>query len=78
MLSETARVELRAENIRVVSVCPRLTSTDFGKNSLGDGWLRQSQRASGPGGQIPDRPELVAEKILEAAQKEPAEQYMEG
>ena len=78
MLSETVRGELGAENIRVVSVYPRLTATDFGKNSLGDGRIRQSQRASGSGGQIPDRPELVAEKILEAAQKEPAEQYMEG
>ena len=78
MLSETARVELGAENIRVISVFPRLTATDFGKNSIGDGRLRQSQRTSSSGGQIPDRPELVAEKIFEAAQKEPAEQYMEG
>ena len=78
MLSETARVELAEENIRVISVYPRLTATDFGKNSLGDGRLRQSQRAAETGGQTPDRVELVAEKILEAAQKEPAEQYMAG
>jgi short-subunit dehydrogenase len=78
MLSETARVELGAENIRVISVYPQLTATDFGKNSIGNSELRQSQRASSSGAQIPDSPELVAEKILQAAQKEPAEQYMEG
>jgi short-subunit dehydrogenase len=75
MLSETARVELAAENIRVITVYPRLTATDFGKNSLGNEQLRQRQRAS-VSSMTPDSPELVAEKILEAAQKEPAEQYM--
>ena len=76
MLSETARVELAAENIRVISVHPRLTATDFGKNSLGHRQLRERQRASTAGSQAPDPPELVADKILEAAQREPAEQYM--
>jgi NADP-dependent 3-hydroxy acid dehydrogenase YdfG len=75
MLSETARVELAAENIRVINVFPRLTATDFGKNSLGNEQLRQRQRAS-VASMTPDSPELVAERILEAAQKEPAEQYM--
>jgi NAD(P)-dependent dehydrogenase (short-subunit alcohol dehydrogenase family) len=75
MLSETARVELAAENIRMITVYPRLTATDFGKNSLGNEQLRQRQRAS-VSSMTPDSPELVAEKILEAAQKEPAEQYM--
>ncbi len=77
MLSETSRIELGGENIRVINVYPRLTATDFGKNSLGNRQLRHSQRTSSPGGQTPDSPELVAEKILEAAQKEPAEQYMD-
>jgi NADP-dependent 3-hydroxy acid dehydrogenase YdfG len=78
MISETARVELERENIRVISVFPRLTATDFGKNSLGDHGLRQRQRASSAGDQTADRPELVAQRILLAAQEEPAEQYMEA
>jgi short-subunit dehydrogenase len=78
MLSETARVELAAENIRVITVYPRLTATDFGKNSLGNRQVRQRQRAQTSGGQVPDSPELVAERILQAAQNEPAEQYMEA
>lgn len=76
MLSETARIELAADNIRVINVFPRLTATDFGKNSLGNGRLRQGQRASGSGGPIVDSPEHVAAKILEAAQQEPTEQFM--
>jgi NADP-dependent 3-hydroxy acid dehydrogenase YdfG len=78
MLSETARDELAADHIRVITVYPKLTATDFGKNSLGNRGLRQGQRAGAAGGQVPDSPELVAEKILLAAQAEPAEQYMEG
>jgi NADP-dependent 3-hydroxy acid dehydrogenase YdfG len=78
MLSETARGELAADHIRVITVYPKLTATDFGKNSLGDRGLRQGQRAGAAGGQVPDSPELVAEKILAAARTEPAEQYMDG
>jgi NAD(P)-dependent dehydrogenase (short-subunit alcohol dehydrogenase family) len=78
MLSETARVELEGENIRVISVFPRLTATDFGKNALGDSALRQRQRGSAGGGQTADRPEHVAERILLAAREEPAEQYMDS
>jgi NADP-dependent 3-hydroxy acid dehydrogenase YdfG len=78
MLSETARVELAADHIRVITVYPRLTATDFGKNSLGDRGLRQGQRAGGTGGPPADSAELVAQRILEAAQAEPAEQYVTG
>ena len=78
MLSETARGELAADHIRVITVYPKLTATDFGKNSLGDRSLRQGQRAGATGGQVPDSAELVAEKILVAAQTEPAEQYIDG
>jgi len=74
MLSDTARVELTSEHIRVITVYPRLTATDFGKNSLGNQRVRQQQRQGSP---IPtDTPELVAEKILVAALHEPDEQYM--
>jgi short-subunit dehydrogenase len=34
-ITETARIELEADNIRVITVYPRMTATDFGKNSLG-------------------------------------------
>jgi NAD(P)-dependent dehydrogenase (short-subunit alcohol dehydrogenase family) len=75
MLSDTARAELVSENIRVITVYPRLTATDFGKHSLGNQRVRQQQRQSSP---IPaDSPELVAEKILAAALHEPDEQYMD-
>jgi hypothetical protein len=54
-----------------------MTSTDFAKNSLGNQQLRQRQRAEVPANVIIDTPEHVAEKILEAARNEPAEQFME-
>jgi short-subunit dehydrogenase len=78
MLSGTARAELAPDNIRVITMFPRMTSTDFGKNSLGNSQMRQRQRDSGARPNVVvDTAEQVAEKILEAAQKEPAEQYME-
>jgi short-subunit dehydrogenase len=74
MLSETARVELAADHIRVISVYPRMTATEFTQRSLGNTELRHRQRE---GASIPvDTPEFVAEKILSAAVHEPEEQYM--
>ena len=83
MLSDTARVELAPANIRVITVYPRLTATDFGKNSLGNQAMRQGQRGHGapgaPGGApTADSPELVADRILDAAQREPQEQFMDA
>jgi short-subunit dehydrogenase len=78
MLSDTARAELAPENIRVITVYPRLTTTDFGKNSLGSRETRQHQRSSGGGDIISDTPEWVAGKILLAAQTEPKEQFMDA
>jgi short-subunit dehydrogenase len=75
MLSDTARIELAADNIRVITIYPRMTSTDFGKNSLGDRGMRQEQRAH-PSVPV-DTPEFVAGRILDAAVKEPAEQFMD-
>lgn len=76
MLSDTARGELEGDNIRVISVFPRLTSTDFQQHSLGNQEQRRQQRAPHPS--IPvDPPEHVAEKILFAAEHEPEEQYMD-
>jgi NAD(P)-dependent dehydrogenase (short-subunit alcohol dehydrogenase family) len=77
MLSDTARGELVGENIRVITVYPRLTSTDFGRNSLGNRQMRDHQRGSAPSTMQADTPEWVAGKILLAAQKEPEEQFMD-
>ncbi len=76
LLSETARDELADENIRVITVYPRMTATDFGKNALGNTQMRQHQRAGQPG-VVVDTPEHVADRILQAVEQEPAEQYME-
>jgi hypothetical protein len=56
----------------VISVYPRATATDFGKNALGVR-LQQPPGSSNPS----DTPEFVAEKILAAAINEPDEQYMD-
>lgn len=72
MISDTARDELASEQIRVITVYPRSTATDFAKNALG---AREQQRQ---GSSSPtDTPEMVAEKILAAALHEPYEQYMD-
>jgi NAD(P)-dependent dehydrogenase (short-subunit alcohol dehydrogenase family) len=78
ILSDTARVELAADKIRVITMYPRMTDTDFGKHSLGDQGMRQHQRASASPAVVVDNSEMVAEKILLAAQKEPDEQYMDS
>ena len=76
LISNTARVELASDNIRVITVFPRMTATDFGKNSLGSQRVRQRQRSNAPDVVI-DSPEHVAGKILEAARKEVLEQFMD-
>jgi short-subunit dehydrogenase len=77
VLSATARAELAGDNIRVIAVYPRITATDFGKNSIGDAEMRGRQRAPRPGVPV-DSPEHVAGKIVEALRAEPAEQYMDA
>ena len=79
MLSDTARVELAPDNIRVITIYPRMTATDFGKNSLGQQPMRHQPRSAAPGpDRVIDSAEYVAGKILLAAQTEPAEQFMEA
>ena len=75
-LSDTARVELAPENIRVISVYPRLTATGFGEHSLGDLELRSRQRATTSNLPV-DSPEFVAERIVQAAIAEVQEQFMD-
>jgi len=77
-LTLTARAELAAENIRVCLMHPGRTSTDFGKNALvshpeGRPTMSPGSRAGMPPA---DSVEMVAAKILEAAQNEPTEQLM--
>ncbi len=78
LISQTARVELAPENIRVLLVLPRTTATNFGKNALGDRAMRERQRQHATARQVVvDSPEHVAGKILEAVQEEAPEKYME-
>ena len=75
-LSGTARAELAPENIRVITVFPRMTATDFSKHSLGDRETHQRVHANPD---VPvDPPERVADMILDAAIHEPEEQYVDG
>jgi NAD(P)-dependent dehydrogenase (short-subunit alcohol dehydrogenase family) len=77
ILSETARYELERYGIKVCTVFPRMTSTDFGRNSIGSRETRQQQRTTAAATSTVDSPDLVAEKILLAVQTETAEQYMD-
>ena len=77
MISDTARDELAADNIRVISVFPRTTATDFHVNALGGAPGRQRPAPSRTGPVVIDTPEHVADRILDAAINEPQEQYMD-
>lgn len=77
LLSETARYELEASGIKVITMFPRTTATDFGKNSLGNQALRQRQRSQAHASAPVDPPEAVAHKIVEAIRQELPEQYMD-
>jgi NAD(P)-dependent dehydrogenase (short-subunit alcohol dehydrogenase family) len=77
VLSATARVELAPDNIRVIVIYPRLTTTDFGRNYLGRRPIRTDQPPAS-GSPPRDSPDTVAERILDAVRNEPAEQYMEA
>jgi len=62
----------------VITVYPRMTSTDFGRNSIGNRQVREQQRGNVRPEVVIDTPEYVAEKILEAIQREPTEQFMDA
>lgn len=70
-LSDAERLELAPDNIRVITVYPHNTSSDFISNGLlfGIGDVHAPADAA--------KPEFVAQKILEAASDEPAEKYMD-
>jgi short-subunit dehydrogenase len=77
MISNTAREELAAENIRITTMFPRQTATDFGKNSLATPTTNQLRPRTPQGYVEPDSAEAVAQKLLEAARNEPDNQYMD-
>ena len=77
MISDTAREELASENIRITTMFPRQTATNFGKNSMATANTNHQGPRPSQGGPEPDSAEDVARKILEAARNEPHEQYMD-
>ena len=78
MISDTAREELASENIRITTMFPRATATNFGKNSIATAKTNHQGPRPGQGGYESDSAEAVAQKILEAACNEPHNQYMDG
>lgn len=75
MLTDTARIELAPDNIRVISVFPRYTKTAFHTKALG---IRVPRREPDANSTYPvDTPEHVADRILLATINEPKEQYMD-
>ncbi len=76
MISDTAREELAPDNIRITTMFPGQTATNFGKNSLATANTNHQGPRSPQGGPGPDSAEDVAQKILEAARNEPHDQYM--
>ena len=77
MISDTAREELAPENIRITTMFPRATATNFGKNSLATPKTNHLRPRTPQGYPEPDSAEAVAQKILEAARNEPHNQYMD-
>jgi NADP-dependent 3-hydroxy acid dehydrogenase YdfG len=77
MISDTARDELARDNIRVISVYPRMTATDFHTSALGGAPNRERPAPTQSGPVIIDTPEYVADRILSAAINEPEEQFMD-
>jgi short-subunit dehydrogenase len=77
MISDTAREELASDNIRITTMLPHRTATNFGKNSLATPKTNQQGPRPTQGGPEPDSAEDVAQKILEAARNEPHNQYMD-
>lgn len=74
MLSDAACIELADESIHVITVYPRMTATDFARNSLGNQGTRRRLRSDTA---IPvGTADHVAGRILDAAVNEPDEVCM--
>ena len=83
VLTHTARAELAAQNIRVGAIYPGMMATEANRHRLAPSTAQPAQGAEAaygppPGAPVPEAPEAVAAKILEAAQLELAEQYTES
>ncbi len=74
-ISDNARLELARENIRVITVYPNATATDFFANTLDGTTARQEMAGRGMRMQPPEH---VARKIVQGARKEPREVFMSG
>jgi short-subunit dehydrogenase len=74
-LSLTARAELEKDNIIVSVFHPKMTATDFGKNSAGKPWTPAPGTTNLRNMEV-DTPEQVAEKILEQIHSEEPEASM--
>jgi short-subunit dehydrogenase len=68
-LGDSLRLELAADNIRVVTLYPGVTDTGFNQNALGAG------RGLRPGGMRGASPERVARAIVRAVHGEPRDAY---
>lgn len=68
-LGDSLRLELAADNIRVVTLYPGVTDTGFNQNALGAG------RGLRPGGMRGTSPERVARAIVRAVHGEPRDAY---
>jgi short-subunit dehydrogenase len=74
-LAHTARMELAPDNIRVISVYPNVTDTNFFRRALGASKSPAAQTEIAQRQNMAS-PEFVARKIVEAAREEPRDQYM--
>jgi NADP-dependent 3-hydroxy acid dehydrogenase YdfG len=74
-LAHTARMELAPDNIRVISVYPNVTDTNFFRRTLGVNQNQAAQTEINRRQQMAS-PEFVAKKIVAAAREEPRDQYM--
>lgn len=80
VITLTARAELAADNIRVGLIYPGMMATEFGAHALAASSEPRGDAGQGPmripgGAPLPDVPEAVAAKILEAIKTEAAEQF---
>jgi NADP-dependent 3-hydroxy acid dehydrogenase YdfG len=79
LVSNTARKELAAENIRISTIYPPNTATNAAKHMLGDPELLRCslEKALTSTGMVVVPAEDVAEKIVEAARNEPEDLFLD-
>jgi short-subunit dehydrogenase len=75
-LSYTACAELGGDNITVTAVYPNMTATEFNRNAISSGSTAWTPPRGGDA-PVVDTPETVADRILDAIEKGPAEQYID-